>query len=370
MSINRREFIHRAGLMSLGIAALNPLLHSCVASSADEHPPRHWVWITPEKGLSEEEWKKRFETLAEKGFHGAIVQIYASHKAWYSTSLLPVEEPLLEQLVKLGRQSGLEVHAWMWTMPNNNPYYIEHHPEFFAVNGLGQPSFSHPAYVDYYRFMCPNQEGVRDFICNNVKELAMIDDLDGIHFDYIRLPDVIIAEALQPVYNIVQDREYPPYDYCYCNVCRNLFKSQTGIDPLKDLQDPAASEQWRQFRYNSVTNLVNHHLIPEAKKTGKMATAAVFPNWESVRQQWSQWDMDAFFPMLYHNFYNVPLEWIGEHLEKQIAALKKPVPVYSGLFLPSLEGDLLRKAIDISMNSGAKGVALFSYHQLPENFRF
>ena len=363
--MERRRFIKNIGLAGAGMLAGSYLLSSCQEKSMG-FPIKNWVWITPEANLPMDTWKERFEELKKLGMHGAIVQVYASHHAMYGSDFLPVTEPLLEKLIVLGKETGVEVHAWMWTMPNNNPYYIENHPEFYAVNGRGQPSHTHPAYVGYYRFMCPNQPGVRDFIVRNVQTLASMEGLDGIHFDYIRLPDVIIAEALQPVYNIVQDREYPEYDYCYCQVCRDMFREQSGIDPLKDLEDPSASEQWRDFRYHSVTRLVNQHLIPAARVNGKKVTAAVFPNWESVRQQWSQWDMDAYFPMLYHNFYNASLGWIGENLVKQIAALKKPVPVYSGLFLPSLTPEELLEATEISLQAGASGTALFALNHLSD----
>jgi uncharacterized lipoprotein YddW (UPF0748 family) len=360
--MERRQFLSRTSIATGSFILAPWLWQSCQTDVSTKI--KNWVWITPETGLTENEWKGRFEKLKEHGFHGAIIQVYGSHMALYDTPFLPVQEALLEKLIPIGKASGIEIHAWMWTMPNNNPFYIENHPEFYAVNGLGQPAHTHPAYVGYYRFMCPNQPGVRDFLVNNVKTLAEKQGLDGIHFDYIRLPDVIIAEALQPVYNIVQDREYPEFDYCYCSVCRDKFRNETGIDPLKDLQDPSANLQWRQFRYNSITNLVNKHLIPDAKKNGMKATAAVFPNWESVRQQWSMWDMDAFFPMLYHNFYNADLQWIAENLIKQINSLKNKAPIYSGLFLPALTVTQLQDAIRISIESGAAGVSLFSFHQL------
>jgi uncharacterized lipoprotein YddW (UPF0748 family) len=365
--INRREFIKNTSLLGLGLAAGSSAFLSCSKSVVNTFPIKNWVWITPEAGLGTDKWKERFEFLRKNNIQGAVVQIYSSHKAWFESPYLPMQEPLLEKLIEAGKETGIEVHAWMWTMPNNNPHYVENHPEFYAVNGNGQPAHTHPAYVGYYRFMCPNQPGVREFLRRNVETIASHQDLHGVHFDYIRLPDVIIAEALQPVYKIVQDREFPEYDYCYCEVCRDKFSSQTGIDPLRDLQDPSASEEWRKFRQDSITGLVNDLLIPTARKHQRMVSAAVFPNWESVRQQWSQWDMDAYFPMLYHNFYNADLDWIGQHLEKHISELKKPVPVYSGLFLPALPDQQLRDAINISLNAGASGISIFSYHQMKDH---
>jgi uncharacterized lipoprotein YddW (UPF0748 family) len=187
-----------------------------------------------------------------------------------------------------------------------------------------------------------------------------------VHLDYIRMPDVIIADALKPRYNVVQDREYPEFDYCYCDQCRSLFRAQTGIDPMKDLADPSASDQWRQFRYDSITRLVNEDLAPIPRKEGKKVTAAVFPNWESVRQQWSQWQLDAYFPMLYHSFYNAGLEWILEHVEKQTSELRIPQPVYAGLFMPALSAGELRETLEMLEGSAASGMSLFSYHSIRE----
>lgn len=366
---NRKTFLKKIGLMgAAGIIAPNLFL-GCHDKTAHETQPKNWIWITPQAGLSRSEWKDIFDTLKEIRIDAALVQVYSSHKAWFEAAHLPLQEPLLEMLTEVGKETGIEVHAWIWTMPNNNPYYIENHPEFYAVNGLGQSAHTHPAYVGYYRFMCPNQPHVKEFLSKTIHALTPLDNLHGIHFDYIRLPDVIIAEALQPVYGIVQDREYPEYDYCYCNTCRKLFKEETGIDPLKDLEDPSASYQWREFRYNSVTRLVNGTLIPLARRKNKIVTAAVFPNWEAVRQRWSEWEMDAYFPMLYHNFYNADLTWIAQNLEKQIASLKSPAPVYAGLFLPALPDEQLRQAIDISLQAGASGYALFSKHQLSKEHK-
>ncbi len=100
------------------------------------------------------------------------------------------------------------------------------------------------------------------------------------------------------------------------------FKAKTGLDPLKDLEEPALHDEWRQFRYDTITHLVNDILAPEARQAGKQITAAVFPNWESVRQEWRNWNLDAYLPMLYHNFYNAGLPWIGEQLTREIGELQ------------------------------------------------
>jgi uncharacterized lipoprotein YddW (UPF0748 family) len=239
------------------------------------------------------------------------------------------------------------------------------HPDWFAVNRKGESAAEKPAYVEYYRFLCPSRPEVHEFVRSIVSELSQYDALDGIHLDYIRYSDVILAEAIQPKYGIVQDREYPEYDYCYCEVCRAAFQKHAGYDALS-LEDPSASGEWRQFRYDRITSLVNDTLIPAARERNKAVTAAVFPNWEMVRQEWSQWNLDAVMPMLYHGFYNKSIQWIGEQTKKGIASLHRPIPLYSGLFVPHLSPELLAEAVNVSLENGADGICLFSANAMTE----
>ncbi len=363
--MERRNFIKQIGSAGLGLAALQVSAMPFV-SWMNPTDMKKWVWLTPGKDVSAEIWRSKFEMMKSHGVDGVLVQVYSSHEALYPSENLPNDYDVLTPLIKIGKETGIEVHAWMWTMPNNNPHYIENHPDWYVVNRLGEPAHTHPAYVGYYRFMCSNNLGVQDFLRNNVRELASFNDLSGVHLDYIRMPDVILAEGLQPQYNIVQDKEYPQYDYCYCETCRKKFKEQTGLDPLIDIAEPATHPLWRQFRYDSVTHLVNNILAPEIKNAGKKSSAAVFPNWESVRQQWSQWTLDAYFPMLYHNFYNANPEWIGEQLKLEIAAQKNPAPIYAGLFVPALTPSEIEESISIAAESGASGFSLFSFNSISE----
>jgi uncharacterized lipoprotein YddW (UPF0748 family) len=357
--MDKRKFIKILGIGGAAMA-VSPVLFSpgCKTSSAKQ-PVKNWMWIHSPNDSSPDELKARLENARNHGIDAVLMETSISEISATESEWQPLNHPTLERLVEAGRATGVEVHCWLWQMPNNIPAIAEKHGSWFAVNGRGEPAHTHPAYVGYYKFMCPNNPEVREYLRLRVKSAGSLEGLAGVHLDYIRLPDVILAEALQPNYNIVQDREYPEYDYCYCERCRNMFKEQTGIDPLKDLEDPSASLEWRQFRYDSVTGLVNGVLVPEVRKTDKMVTAAVFPNWESVRQEWRNWELDAYFPMLYHNFYNAGIDWIGEHVRMHIDQLRIKKPVYSGLFLPSLKPEELREAYIVSREAGAAGVSLF-----------
>ncbi len=361
--MDKRKFIKTLGKASLAITAAGPVFSAY--GDIKKHR-KNWLWVRPESELTKNGWKDKLARVKASGFTGIMVEVYNSTWSFFENNHLPIKEDVVSVAAPACHELGLEFHAWMWTMPCNIPAIVKEHPDWYAVNGLAESASVKPAYVGYYKFLCPNNPEVREFITSNINALAKIEDIDGIHLDYVRLPDVILAEALQPKYNIVQDREYPQYDYCYSDVCRKLFKEETGVDPLKDLKDPSADLAWRQFRYDSITNLVNNRLVPAAKKFNKKISAAVFPNWQSVRQQWHNWNLDAFHPMLYNNFYNEDVDWIGEQTRIAVDSVKNNAPVYSGVFIPDLSSDQLKKAYKGIILAGGNGITLFDLGAMNE----
>lgn len=349
----------------LGLTA-SSMIASCGQTNAvigDKSLPNYWLWLRPDLKHTDDDWKRIFAEIKDLGFEAVLPQIFSSNKALFDIENYETEEPWLERIIPIAHNAGLEIHAWMWTMPCNNPRIIENHPDWYVVNRLGKPAHTDPAYVDYYKFLCPRKAPVREFVQQRVKALAAISELDGIHLDYVRMPDVILAEALQPKYDIVQDKEFPEYDYCYCETCRDAYRAKTGIDPM-EIEDPQNDKDWYQFRYDAVVQMVNDYLVPAAKEKDKWITAAVFPNWESVRQQWHKFDLDAFLPMLYHGFYNENIDWIGDETRKAIDRFEKKKPIYSGMFLPHIAPEELIKAVNSAYDGGASGFCLFAYNDL------
>ncbi|MDW3194980.1 MAG: family 10 glycosylhydrolase [Cytophagales bacterium] len=373
--MKKRSFLKNTALASVGLSTGSLVWQSCTPSttqtdkSATSDPlTKNWAWIKPPSLWKMDHWKSKLALAKESGIDAIVLECYNSNATIYPhfNEDVPMRDNLLQDIIQICKSNDLEIHTWMWTVPCNIPQIILKHPDWYAVNGLGQPAHTHPAYVNYYKFLDPCHPEVQEFIAGNARSLAQVEGSDGVHLDYVRLPDVILAEALQPTYDIVQDKEYPEYDYNYSEHARTQFKEQTGIDPLKDLKDPAAHAEWRQFRYDSITNLVNNHLLPEIKKEGKMATAAVFPNWESVRQQWHNWELDAYLPMLYHGFYNRDIDFIEEHTKKALARLDGKAPVYSGLYMPDIQPEQMAAAHQHALSAGAKGISIFALENTTE----
>jgi len=362
--MNRRTFFQDLGNKTAGFAGFVTLLNTFDTRTAYSQTAevKNWVWITTEINTADDDWKRKFNNLKKAGFDAILPEIYTGRYAYFGSEYVPVKVELLERLIPIARSFDLEIHPWMWCMPCMLEDIRNNYPDWYMVNRLGESCLNKPAYVDYYKFLCPSKQEVHEFLKRMVMELCKY-DVDGIHLDYIRYPDVILAKGLWEKYNLVQDKEYPQFDYCYCSTCRQKFKNQEGIDPL-DIKDPSMHRSWLQFRYGQITSLVNDTLIPAAHKNGKLISAAVFPNWRNVRQEWRVWKLDAVFPMLYNQFYLTNAEWIKQTCKEGIKSLQYSTKLYSGLMID--KPDKFREYIVKSLQGKAAGISVFSLRRLTD----
>jgi uncharacterized lipoprotein YddW (UPF0748 family) len=326
------------------------LLLSVFASCTDvpeQSTPEFWVWVHADANKTAADWELDFEKLEDAGFQGI---------------LLGANPEVLKIAIPVAQRHNLEVHAWMWTMNRGDA-----DASWLSVNQLGNSLAQQKAYVDYYKFMCPALPEVKIFLKSKLDELCAIEGLDGIHLDYIRYVDAILPVALQPHYGIVQDSVFPEFDYGYHPYLVDLYKQKTGIDPFS-LDHPATDSQWLQFRLD-VLNETVIELRDYIRKQGKEATAAVFPTpgmaREMVRQEWDTWNLDAYFPMVYHNFYNQDMDWIREVMLENKSTIPSTSKIICGLYAPELKkNDDLSNAIEAALAGGATGVAIFDYRAM------
>lgn len=283
---------------------------------------------------------------------------------------------------KIAKSEGLEFHTWIPTMVQGKNDLLK--PEWYAINRKGESAYDKPAYVSHYTFLCPSKEGTYNFLANLYGGIAAIPEVDGIHLDYIRFPDVILARGLWDKYGLTMDVEHPQFDYCYCDDCTDGFKEKSGID-IKEVDDPTVVQEWKQYRYDLITSIVNR-LADVVHAKGKEINAAVFPGPHSVakklvRQEWDKWNLDAVYPMNYNDFYLEDTKWIGEVTKEAVTAVWNKKPIYSGLFIcpdpeskakqpdPENHGLVpaeLEDAVRESMVNGAAGICLFTPGRMTE----
>ncbi len=342
--MERRKFIQGLGLGAglLGISGFNILKFPI--NNINNKDFKYYTWFSAGSDRSKRYYKKLFSELRKNGIDGVLIE--GDYENW----------------IPIAKKEGLETHAWIWALNCPDKKVMEEHPEWYSISRNGDSCIDKPPYVDYYRWLCPTKPEVLEYLKNKFKPLCDIKGLDYVHLDYIRHPDVILPIGLWPKYDLIQDKEYPEFDFCYCEDCRKKFKEMEGIDPLK-LTNPPSNKAWLQYRYDGVTNIVNS-VSDFIHKNGKLVSAAVFPYPELakklVRQDWSQWNLDKVFPMIYHSFYNEDINWVGSSTKNGVKSIPESRELITGLYIPELSPDELGRAIVEAKKNGAGGISIFS----------
>mgnify|MGYP006297199653 FL=1 len=343
--MKRRTFIKQTGLFTGGVILNKFNLHG--KTKIREKFKIYGWWNAP--SLKKDELLAKLEEFKQRGISGLLVRGSGEN---------------IEKLARAAEKLNIEIHVWMWSLLDGNPQIVENNPEWYNVNRKGVSSLEKPPYVGYYKWLCPSREPVIEYLIDKALGYIKVPNVKGVHLDYIRYPDVILPQALQPKYGLNQTHEFPEYDFCYCEVCRQKFKDKYGQDPLK-LKNPSQNKAWVNFRYQRVTNLVNR-IADKVHKKSKKITAAVFPTpkiaRKLVRQNWPAWNLDGVFPMMYNNYYNKPVSWIENASREGQKALGGKFPLYSGIYANRLKPKEISQAIKYAQKGGADGISLFNLH--------
>lgn len=342
--MDKRTFLKAAisGTIVAG-AASSGILAACTTAKRREGFD-FWVWTRPDAKDTDEELTARYQSWAEAGIVGVFFEADG------------------ERHYRAAKAQGLQAHRWMWTLNRGEKELLEAHPEWYSVSRSGKSCADNPPYVGYYRFLCPSHPDVPAYLEEKAKEQLEKDYIDGLHLDYIRYVDVVLPVNLWDGYGLDQRTEIADFDFCYSSYSKDAFKAETGID-IDAVEYPDQSLSWRNFRYRQVNNIVNR-IAKVAKSYKKPLSAAVFPTPEVarriVRQDWTNWDLDAVYPMIYHGFYKEPVSWIGDAVKEGVHFLHDKFPLYAGLYMPDFNSmDELETGIRLAQENGAAGASIF-----------
>jgi uncharacterized lipoprotein YddW (UPF0748 family) len=342
-------------------------------TSPQKKPAKIWAWMVGKTTITEGQWDYYFEKAARAGIDAVLLECHGGYPEASDSAAIQI----IQNALPFAQKYGIELHAWIWTLNRTEHALRAAHPDWYQVNALGESCLDINLYDrEHYRWLCPSKPETTQYLKGRIAELAKIKGLAGIHLDFIRYPDAILPYGLHESRNVVQDRVYPQWDFCYCSTCRENFKALTGVDPL-DLQDPTANEQWMQYRWDALSKVAGE-LCAEIKKYKKTASVAVFATPEEsrklVRQSWSDFqNVDYFFPMIYHKFYN----WEDYHVltatKEGVIELKEknnPGVLCSGLFVGHVPKDRILEFMLYARTGGSQGIAFFSIDVIDRDYEY
>ena len=338
---------------------LTVLSIGCSTSSSVVSPSsfRFGTWTNFGFKKGETAWKEQLKIFSEAGL----------------TDLFCGGSPeQLAQLVQWAKPYGITIHAWVWTLNHPGNKEAQKHPEWYSVNREGVNSLENHPYVDYYHWLSPFHPEVRELIRNQARKYAKISGLGSFHLDYVRFCDVFLGPNLQPKYDLSQDSVIPEFDFGYHPIARQQYKKIFGKDPL-ELRKPGLRPEWRQFRMNAVTSLVNE-IVELCHKENCKVSAAVFPFPELARQfvlqDWSRWNLDIACPMTYHRDQDMNVNWIGFAIEQGMQEVKGRFPLFPGILTGHFGGHLddFKNAILLVHEKGARGVNFFDAKSLKPEY--
>jgi uncharacterized lipoprotein YddW (UPF0748 family) len=269
-------------------------------------------WCHSALGVPGLSWDEAIHRLAENGFTAIIPNMLSAGSAFYDSKVLPVAPQVksrgdqIRECVAACRKYGIKMYVWKldWNLAGNTPKtFIE------KLRKAGRLQMSSTGKEELW--LCPSNPENRKLEEDAMLEIVRNYDVDGIHFDYIRYPDV---------------------DHCFCDGCKERFQSANNVTvkqwPADVLEGGALRQQWLDWRRSNITSVVKS--ISEQARAIKPKieiSAAVFRYWttdrEAVGQDWKVWCdkgyMDFVCPMDYTpskarfaDMVSQQVEWAGK----------------------------------------------------------
>ncbi len=168
------------------------------------------------------------------------------------------EFDVLESFVRICHENGIEVHSWVHDFFVG--YYYDAGPEYenpvnlnpaftpaggfdtnkYLVDRNGKPYFFYTASNTRFVFLNPNNRENRNLVLSIYEDLITNYDIDGLHLDYIRFPEL----------------HYDNVDFGYNQDIIDGFARETGITKDPRTLNGKDLDAWIEYRCNIITSFV------------------------------------------------------------------------------------------------------------------
>ena len=317
-------------------------------------------WCHSARGLGGgHNWDSSIRFLKGTGFNTILPNLCWGGVAFYDSKVLPVSPDVaargdaLKECLAACRKYGVKCHVWKvcWNMGSHTSAAFE---ERMAATNRVQVGFTGAV---KRRWLCPSSPDNQRLEIDAMCELAR-KGVDGIHFDYIRYPDM---------------------GHCFCAGCRARFEAFVGGPvpnwPAQVRADAALKLKWAEFRASNITKVVR--TVAErvrAESPGVQISAAVFrspaTDADTVGQDWPRWCREGWLD------FACPMDYVesAAMFKSQIRMQKEAVgkaKLYPGIGLSCWTNDgedavRLAKQIQAVRDLGLGGFTVFNFDRRAE----
>jgi len=219
------------------------------------------------------------------------------------------------EMIDRAKSEGLKVFAEFATLNGKN--YVDKHPEAWAINENGEKVLA----ASWFMGVCPTEPGFRQYRFDQLRNLLLEYDLDGVWMDYVHWhvqfeePEPILPET------------------CFCNHCLDTFSKDSGIEiPDGTISGKAGwilnnhDTSWRDWRCQVIYNWT-FEMENIIKKIRPHALLGLYhcpwndEEFNGARRRILGLDydllkktIDVFSPMVYHTRMGRDPDWVKENI--------------------------------------------------------
>jgi uncharacterized lipoprotein YddW (UPF0748 family) len=308
------------------------------------------LWCHSAFGIPGWDWDKAIEHIKSNGFSAIVPNMLWAGLAYYPSEVLPVAEEIkekgdqIEQCLKACRKHGVQIHVWKVN------WNLSRAPEEFVKRLRKEGRLQMDRAGNEVRWLCPSDPRNYKLELDSMLEIVRKYDVDGIHFDYIR---------------------YPNMNSCYCSNCKERFEKSSGLKVKnwpEDVINGVYAEEFVNWKCGNITRLVKAVSEQARKINPKIKiSAAVFRDYPGCRrnvgQDWKVWIDSGYLDFVCPMDYSANNDQFGNWVANQMTVVNKKIPLYPGVgaSAPGLPPEQVAMQIQTAQKLGADGFIIFNY---------
>ncbi len=362
------------------------MLLFCFFDYASAITEERGLWIVRNTLNKKADIQKSIDLAKASNFNALFGQVCGRGDAYYSSSILPRAESLvnnradfdpLAYVIQQAHAADLDVHAWInvfyiWSAPNapRSQSHVYHaQPEWAAVDRDGR-SMRDYSMQDRKKlniegvYIAPGNPQVRDHLRAVIGEILENYDVDGIHLDYVR---------------------YPGGNYSFDRMARNRFERKAGVDPFELINNRikmkntesflAKVDEWNIWRANQVTRLVRalYYDVRRQKPEIKFSAAVIADldlAYYRFGQKWSEWLSEGIIDFVVPMAYTSKMKKFNKYI-REAKGIKGDRHIYMGIGVWNQPFENALKQVNRCREEAIPGIVIFSHNAMlehPERF--